>query len=312
MRRILVTAISGDIGNGILKILKENKDIHIFGCDVNEIAVGMDLVEEFWQSKYAVEDGYIEELLEKCKKYEITHLIPVNEREIEVIGKERFRFEKNHIKLVLQSENILEICLDKYITAKFLSQNGFDVPMTYISKNEIPDIKKTYICKPRKSNGSKNIFVFYPDENKEIDDKKQENLVFQEYIECDDEYTIGVFKYKDVINTIAFKRKLKNGYSNQVDLSHDEKLVQIAKKIAEIMQLEGYINIQLRKQKNRYYIFEINPRISGTVRFRHMLGYTDVLWWLDVLDSKSVELYRCPYKKALGIRELNEKYLVLE
>ncbi len=37
MRRILVTAISGDIGNGILKILKENGETG-FGCDVNAYA----------------------------------------------------------------------------------------------------------------------------------------------------------------------------------------------------------------------------------------------------------------------------------
>ena len=48
-----MTAISGDIGNGVLKILKDTGD-ELYGCDVNRIAVGMDLVKVFWQSSYAV------------------------------------------------------------------------------------------------------------------------------------------------------------------------------------------------------------------------------------------------------------------
>lgn len=42
MRKILVTAVSGDIANGILKILQE-QDAELYGCDVNSIAAGMDL-----------------------------------------------------------------------------------------------------------------------------------------------------------------------------------------------------------------------------------------------------------------------------
>jgi len=169
--------------------------------------------------------------------------------------------------------------------------------------------EKTYICKPRKSNGSKNIFTFIPAEKAA---GVNGDYVFQEYIDSNEEYTVGVFKSSDVINTIAFRRELKNGYSNLVELSEDIYLYEMASRIANLLNLEGYVNIQLRKYENRYYIFEINPRISGTVRFRHMLEFSDVLWWLDMLDGKIVEKYKCRYHKAVGIRELNEKYLLLE
>lgn len=310
MRRILVTAISGDIGNGILKILCEDADNVIFGCDVNEIAVGMDLVKTFWQCKYADEEGYIEELLEKCREYEVTHLIPVNEREIEIIGKERARFEKNHVKLVIQKNEILQICLDKYDTAMFLKKTGFDVPETYLDMEDMKLNGEKFICKPRKSNGSKNIFTFHS--VNEIADKKNKDCIFQKFIESEDEYTVGVFRWKERVNVIAFKRELKNGYSNRVELLKDGNITEIASRLAEILDAEGYFNIQLRKQNEKYYIFEINPRISGTVRFRHMLGFCDVLWWLDILDGKSVEKYECSYCRAIGLRELNEKYLILE
>lgn len=313
MRKILVTAISGDIGNGILKILKQEDNI-LYGCDVNDIAAGMDLVEKFWQCRYAVQDGYINELLERCIEYDITHLIPVNEREIEVIDGSREIFEQNNIKVVIQSHDILNICLDKYQTAKFLSDNGFDVPQSFTDINQIYDKDKKYICKPRRSNGSKDIFILTGEElDGYIDNGRiQDGCIIQEYIESDEEYTVGVFRHEQIINVIIFKRKLKNGYSSVVELTENNMIYDMAVKAAELFGLEGYINIQLRKKDNKYYIFEINPRISGTVRFRHMLGYTDVLWWLDLLDKKEMKPYLQKYKKAIGIRELNEKFLIVE
>lgn len=310
MRRILVTAISGDIGNGILKILREDENCILFGCDVNEIAVGMDKVEAFWQTRYAVEEGYVNDLLEKCRLYHITHLIPVNEREIEVIGKARKRFEVLQIKLVIQEESLLEICLDKYKTAMFLSKHGFDVPATYLHMDDIKETDGKFICKPRKSNGSKDIFVFQ--KGADLSGKKTDDCIFQEYIDSEEEYTIGVFRHKEVSNIIAFKRELKNGYSNKVELSEDRNLYELALRLALLFDLEGYLNIQLRKADGQYFIFEINPRISGTVRFRHMLGFQDVLWWLDALDGKETETYTCAYHRAIGIRELNEKFLIME
>lgn len=308
MRRILVTAISGDIGNGILRIL-EGQECHLFGCDVNDIAVGMDKVEYFWKAKYAADEGYIEELLEKCEELQVTHLIPVNEREIEAVSREKARFLEKGIKILILDDKILELCLDKYKTAELLTENGFDVPETFLTEEDIVDKRKRYICKPRKSNGSKNIFTYIPEtEQADISDE----YVIQEYIDSEEEYTVGVFRAGDITNTISFKRELKNGYSYLVELSNKVQLKEIAERAAGLLDLEGYMNIQLRKSGDKYYIFEINPRISGTVRFRHMLGFSDVLWWLDILDGKKVENYVCSYNKAVGIRELNEKYLLLE
>lgn len=311
MRKILVTAVSGNIGYGILKVLK-SKEHRLFGCDVNEIAAGMDLAEAFWQCRYAAEDGYVEELLEKCRQYEITHLIPVNEREIEAVGRERKRFEEHQIKVLIQSERVLEICLDKYTTAEFLSKHGLGVPQTYKDANAMMDKDRPYICKPRKSNGSKDISVFVPGRDWDLDEKRNGDYVFQEYIDSEEEYTVGVFRQNKTTNIIAFLRQLKNGYSSQVELAEDAEINRIAEKAADIFELEGFFNLQMRKKDGKYYIFEINPRISGTVRFRHMLGFTDVWWWLALSDGIETAPYQGKYRKAVGIRELNEKFLILE
>ncbi len=86
MRRVLVTAISGDIANGLLKILRESEQAFIVGCDVTEYPVGMDKVDVFRRSALAVSEGYPDEMLALCQEFGITHMIPANEREIAVIS----------------------------------------------------------------------------------------------------------------------------------------------------------------------------------------------------------------------------------
>lgn len=310
-RHILVTAISGDIANGILKILLETGEKMVYGCDVNKYAVGMDLVKGFFQCRFAAEEGYTDELLEGCKKYRVTHMIVVNEREIEAVSRDIRKFRDAGIKVLIQPSYMVQICLDKGRTMAFLEDHGFTVPRTWSGSCQVLWEKdKALIVKPCKGNGSKEVTIVRSQE--ELRNLKLEGKVIQDYIEGD-EYTVGVFRWKEgTVYTIAFKRILRAGFSYRVELVKDIALEDLAKKVASLFLLEGYMNIQLRKRNGKYYIFEINPRISGTVRFRHMLGFDDVLWWLDMMDGITVKPFRNRYEKAIGFRELNEKFVVLK
>lgn len=312
MRRILVTAISGDVANGILKVLSETED-EIYGCDVNDYPVGMDKTKAYWKSDYAVSENYIDNLLKKCKEYGITHLIPVNEEEIKVVSANIEKFENIGIKVIIQVPEILKIMLSKYETYRFLNKiPGIHVPETY-RYDEFEEDGKRYIVKLENSCGSKLLKEVTQKQELEEMEVDKNKIVIQRYLgDAEEEYTVGLYSNGKRIEVIIFKRKLKNGYSSFVELVYDESIKEDAIKIARHINLKGYINIQLRKEKNCNYIFEINPRISGTVVFRHMLGFKDVLWWLDYVDGKLEYSYVNNYKKAIGIRELSEKFLVLD
>lgn len=312
MRRIFVTAISGDISNGILKILNENKE-EVYGCDIYKYPVGLDGVKKFWQIKPAKHSGYIGELLDICIENRITHLIPANEVELKVISQNRLKFEESGIKLLINSDEIITNFLDKYKTYDYLKGiKGITVPKTY-SYDEFKEDGNKYVAKLRVSCGSKFLHIIQSKKDLEKLQCNMEDFIIQEYIGNESsEYTVGVFSNGDKIETIIFKRELKNGYSSLVELVRDIEIEEIAKKIAKSIKLRGYINIQLRKERDKNYIFEINPRISGTVRFRYLLGFQDVLWWLDLLDGTLELDYFCRVNKAIGVRELNEKFIYME
>lgn len=310
-RVILVTAIGGDVGHSILKCLTNESDI-LIGCDIDSHPVGLDAVNEFFSSLPAKNEDYIPQLLNKCKIYNVTHLIPVNEHEIEEIIKHLDKFEKHNVKVLINKKEIVDACLDKYITAERLAELGLDVPEYYTVENFVPDGRK-YIVKFRKSCGSKLLTIITT--QKELDrisSSVTEPLIIQEYIDASDqEYTVGVFSDGNEIRVITFQRRLQGGYTKFVKLVEDSTITRDAIIAAQGLGLVGSFNIQLRKSANKNYIFEINPRISGTVNFRHLLGFKDVRWWLDILDSKETTPYVNEYKSAIGIREMNEKFLLL-
>ncbi len=312
MRKILVTAISGNVSNGILKALRESED-KVYGCDIYDYPVGMDKVQEYWKSDMAVSEEYIPNLLLKCKEYGITHLIPVNEFEIKAINGNAELFHNAGIKLMINSPFVINNFLDKYKTIRYLQEiEKICVPKTY-TYDEFVEDGNQYFVKLTNSCGSKYSKIITTKAELDELNLQKDEYVIQEYLSnSDEEYTVGVFSNGTDVSTIIFKRKLEHGYTSFVELVQDKDIDAEAKMIAERIGLKGYINIQLRKQRGKNYIFEINPRISGTVYFRHMLGFTDVLWWLDLLDGKNDFSYRCNYKTAIGMRELTEKFVVLE
>lgn len=318
-RRVLVTAISGDVANGILKILEKNVDIETYGCDIYDFPVGMDKVKAWWKSDLAVSPKYIPNLIKKCNEYKIGYLIPVNEIEIKVISEHLSVFHSQEIKVMINTPEVIHILQDKYETAKYLNSIGLEqnnkeihTPVTFLY-DEYKEDGKEYIIKLRESSGSKFLYRIHKKSDIERYIATKDELVIQQYIPDEEhEYTVGVFSDGRQIFTIIFRRKLKHGYTSFVRYVEDEKICREVESIARYMNLHGYINVQLRRYQETDYIFEINARISGSVYFQYILGYDVVNWWLDLLDGKKVSAYESKYKKAIGIRELNEKYVILE
>lgn len=312
MRKVLVTAISGNVANGILKAISETDDM-LYGCDVYKYPAGMDRVSQYWKSDFAVHENYLDNLLEQCVRHGITHLIPVNEQEIMRISENIALFEEKNIKVIINKRRILNSFMDKLETYKALKKiDGIDVPETYPYKEFQEDGRK-YMVKLRKSCGSKFLKVIRSKAEIDKYNMDEEEYIIQEFLENEnEEYTIGCYSNGIKTETITFKRKLEHGYTSFVELEQKKEFELLGAKIASQIGLEGSINIQLRKDGDKYKIFEINPRISGTVFFRHMLGFQDVLWWLNMVDGKTEYCYERKYHKAIGLRELSEKFLVLE
>ena len=120
-----------------------------------------------------------------------------------------------------------------------------------------------------------------------------EDYVVQEFITYENgEFTCGLFRQKTgEIRSQIFKRELSGGYSGYGEVIENSNITALLEKLAIKLNLIGSINVQLRISENTPKIFEINPRFSSTVMFRHLFGFEDVLWSIEDALGQEISLY---------------------
>lgn len=311
---ILVTGVGGDIGQGVLKCLKDTKyNLKIIGTDMDPYAAGRIYVEKFFHSPGAWEnETYLDFIKKLIEEENVQYILPTTETEIEVYNVCRDYFEAKNIKLFINNPFIIETFLDKYETVNFLKNNGLPYPRTYILETYNNELSFPLLLKLRKGWGGKGAVVIKDAEELIFFKKRTNNAIIQEIVGTpDDEYTVGVFSTGSKVYSIAFKRFLGYGSLTKVaKLVEDVAIKNLAETIAKTSFLEGSLNIQLRKTDKGYVPLEVNPRFSSTVYFRHCFGFQDVKWWIDLKEGRNIE-YALKYREGVAVRTISETFFDL-
>ena len=310
--RILVTAISGNVATGILRSL-EGHGYSLYGCDVSDYPSGMDLVRDWARVPYAVETGYVPELLHICKKWDVQAILPANESELAILDQNRDIFLDTGIHLIINRSFILRTCLDKYECMCALEALGVRVPKTFRPQDSIEG-DTAYIVKPRSGCGSRFLKrISSAEEAQKLEVQFGSPLIVQEYLPGEsEEYTMSVFSNGEIVRCIIFRRRLAHGYTSFVELVQDGAMETIGKTVAEAWHLNGSINLQMRRKDGNACVFEINPRLSGTSHFRAQLGFNDSYWWCETALGRPVPEYVPTCQEAIGVRELTSKIVYMQ
>jgi len=310
---VLVTGVSGgSFGEQICKSLKYGKNQYrIFAANIDLNSAMVVSADEYIKLPFANDRDYINELNFIISKNNIKYLIPGSEPELITISQNRDIIDSNNVKILINTQKIIEICTDKFKCNNFLSENGFITPKSYkiTDESEIDKIEKNYplIIKPS-SGGGGSIFTFIAQNDDELFFFIKYLLTYnklpivQEYIgNYNNEYTVGVLNLpngdfigsiimqRDILSGISNKFKIKN-ITNRKDLGdilvissgitqgkfvENDIINSQVKKISEKLNSKGPINIQGRLVENNFVVFEINPRFSGTSSMRAMAGFNE-------------------------------------
>lgn len=285
---VLVTGCGGDIGQSVVKILKEKEFINkIVGCDIHNKHAGILLCDDFTIVSKVNSPSYIKELSDIVDSYDIDLILPISEPELRY--HERYSvFDdiclNKKVKALTPNKKALEIGFDKLKTSLFLKEEGLPFPFTKEVQN-VKNPKFPCILKDRLGSGSKQVLIIKEKKDWVFYTEKYKNFICQEFLpDFSGEYTCGIFKNNDNIRTIIFKRELTGGYSGYGEVCENPEIEEILNLIGRKLDLEGSINVQLRIDDNGIpKVFEINPRFSSTVLFRHLLGFNDLIWSIEGL-----------------------------
>lgn len=303
---ILVTGCGGDIGQSIGKILLKSKYTkNLFGIDISNKNAAQFIYPNFSIGVICTHPDYLQRLELFIDKHDIDLIIPIAEPELRFFSKQNILKTIGKAKMITASALALEIGFDKFKTAEFLKRENLPFPETFLAKSLKRIDNFPVILKSKTGSGSKDIhkinsieeFLFHTKNT--IDD-----YVVQEFISDEKgEFTCGVFRSSSKeIRTQIFKRELTSGYSGYGEVIENTNISNLLERIAVKLDLVGSINIQLRIKENQPKVFEINPRFSSTVLFRHLLGFEDLIWSIEDLlgytlsDNRSNVVGRKFYK----------------
>ena len=173
-----------------------------------------------------------------------------------------------------------------------------------------------FLMKNKFSQGSKGVFLIEDNDDYQYYKKKYPDSIIQEIVgDSENEFTIALFSDGETFHSIAFRRILGyEGLSKFVRLVKDCKIDDLATKIGKALNLRGDINIQVRRNHEGNYIpFEINPRISSTLAFRHYFGFEDLKWWINLACENEDEVfYESKYADGVGVKTVSEVYFDLK
>lgn len=282
VKTVLVSGGGGDIGIAIGRILKSAHFSKVIGCDIRREHAGECVFDSFLQAPYATNHrDYFEFLRQVFETHNIDLFIPTSEAEISAIL---------HIGLVngklfgvdvlMTDSNTAILALDKLKTANTLQSIGVRSPWTELAlglPKELP-----CIFKPKSGQGSKGLKVI----NTVLDAESltgNPNYIWQELLLPDDqEFTCGVFRHSSgILRVIAMKRTLNGGFTDKGEVIESPEIDAYISEIATKLDIRGAVNFQLRFTKDGPVLFEINPRFSSTVMFRHKLGFKDLIWAIE-------------------------------
>lgn len=296
-RSVLVSAIGGDLAQSVVQCIRNDlPEVKLYGTDTNINNAAPLFVDKFIQIANSESEKFLSNLKLIMADENPTFYIPLSELELKVLSnldESDIKEILGNTKLIWAGSKILQIFLDKAESMNYISGLGIGIPISY----EIDKLEKVIypvIVKPRFGSGSKNLFLCNNHSELQSALTFVDKPIIQEYIPApDNEYTVGIFSDgQGSIHSICFRRYLASGgHTSWCEVVVDDVISEIAERLAAASGIKGSLNVQLRRHKGKYYVFEVNPRFSSTTLIRSRLGFKDVIWSLgEQLPSSKFQL----------------------
>ncbi len=187
--------------------------------------------------------------------------------------------KKENIPVLISNPKTVEICADKIKTKKFFQENNIPTPkaQTITKKSNLNNIKFPVVLKQGFGQGGKDIKICKNQKDIEKYFQEFQEALCEEYI-TGSEISIEVSSWNKKYYPIAPIYKGETNLEGTHPISrmrygpvnikglNNERIIKQAKEIAEKLDAEGTIDIDLiySPEHDQIYAIEVNTRVSGT------------------------------------------------
>ncbi len=245
----------------------------VIATDSSNLAPAAYEADKFYLVPRITHEGYLEQILDICKKEKIDGVFSLIDPELSLLAKNRELFLQIGTTPIVSDYDIVETCFDKFKMYQLLQKMNIKTAKCYMKTEDFYEAKSKgeidypVFVKPVTGSASININKVVCDEELEVLFKLYDGLMIQEYM---DGTEYGADVYIDMISgkvTSIFtkeKIKMRAGETDKSVSVKDEKLFELIVQFVEGAKgFRGMIDIDIFKINNEYYISEVNPRFGG-------------------------------------------------
>lgn len=284
--RILISGAGGDAGIGVIRSLQVSElPLELVATCISPESPGLWMVGERFLSPPVSAPEYLRHLVQRLKSEKIDVFIPTVDSEIELVARnlKRIQSESGSDVLIGNQEAVLA-CSDKWLTYQMLTSLEVNTPWTRLA-NDAPAPTGARVLKPRFGRGSRGIEFLEEGQEIRTNISNLEGWLIQERVgDLESELTCGVLVLGMKVYLQAFRRKLDKGSTVFVEsLALSQPLVDTLTRIGNRLG-DGYWNVQGMMISGELWVFEINPRFSGTTWIVTQFFNAPDLWLRHRLD----------------------------
>ena len=155
-KKIVVTGIGGNVGQGILRNIRDSfQNVTIIGVDVASFTPGNYLCDKTYQVPYSFDESYIPTIQKIIDSEKVDLVIPSTDYEVYYLS-----LNKSNINatVVASEASIAKMYLDKYETFLYHQKNNIPFAKSWLPE-DYDFSEKEIIAKPREGRGSRGILI---------------------------------------------------------------------------------------------------------------------------------------------------------
>lgn len=256
-----------------------DKNSKIVATDLSPYAPAIYFADKQYLVPNIHEPKYIDTILDICRNEQINAVTTFIDPEIEILAKNRRRFEELGVEVLAPYEETAALCFDKYLMFKHLSCYGIPTVMTWGTIDEFDKAKNEgkvdfpVFVKPRTGSGSVGARRIYSYEVLAESMREDPSLIIQELMDCED---LDADVYIDTISheaVAAFSKKkieTRIGGASKTISFKDDKLFSFISDIVKTLKFNGPVDMDFFCRDGEYYLSEVNPRFGGA--YLHAYG----------------------------------------
>lgn len=256
-----------------------DSDDKIVATDASNLAPALYVADTYYIVPRIDAPNYLEVIINICVKEKINAVTTLIDPEIELLAKNRARFEEIGVEVLAPYTETAELCFDKLKMYQYLTAHGVPTPDTWgdytvaMAAIESGSLAFPVFVKPRTGSGSVGA--------RKVDDadtlKKlcsaDPTLIIQRFmdgVDLDADVYIDTISHKAVSAFSKRKLETKIGGASKTISFKDEKLFEFIKQIVSVLKFNGPVDMDFFYKDGVYYLSEVNPRFGGA--YLHAYG----------------------------------------